>query len=240
MANEMIGEPSDNWGYVKGGDIAAGLAAGLKGYLGMRGALEDSKSEQQYNDYLAQLQQQASEREQQRYDDQQQLEYYKLAQQGELANKRLLAEKAAAERARAQAVEDRDLAYQRKLDELAMQRQQALADRQAQQDYEQAVYTRNRADTVTDNYAQRAFEENKQRRAAYMAEQAQYLKDLDSVMQKKLSAEDYLKWRENPEAYDVNSRVWLNPKRWFGKANNLVPKESAFNQMSDEDLLKGL
>lgn len=52
---ESIGEPTQDWGNVQGGDIAAGLASGLKSYLGFRGAMQDAQNERAYNDYLAQL-----------------------------------------------------------------------------------------------------------------------------------------------------------------------------------------
>lgn len=55
MIADSIQSPTSDWGYVKGGDIAAGLAAGLKGYLGMRGALEDARNQYAYNENQALL-----------------------------------------------------------------------------------------------------------------------------------------------------------------------------------------
>lgn len=52
---EKISDPSLEMGYAKGGDIVAGLTSGLKGYLGMRGAMEDMRNQQAYNDNLAQI-----------------------------------------------------------------------------------------------------------------------------------------------------------------------------------------
>lgn len=217
IAAQSLSRPTTDWGYVKGGDIAAGLASGLRGYLGMRGAMEDARNQQAYNDYLAQM------AEQDRADKiaQQQAEMdYKdraLAQQAALAQNQLDAQAA---------LKQQEIEAQNARAELA--RQQALADRDAQYAHEQAIYDRNRADAVSDLNAQ-----NKAK------QQAQYIQDMNTIAAKNLNAEDYNKWRENPNAYDIKGSNWFGRK--LGFRGDLKPKQSnSFANLSDEDLLKGL
>lgn len=84
-AAERISDPSLEWGYVKGGDIAAGLTSGLKSYLAFRGAAEDAKNQQAYNDNLAKIAEQERQDKlaQQEFDNQYKLD--QLAQQMKIA-----------------------------------------------------------------------------------------------------------------------------------------------------------
>lgn len=220
-AAERLSDPSLEWGYVKGGDIAAGLTAGLKGYLGMRGAMEDMRNQQAYNDYLAQ----AAEQERQDKLGQQAFENdYKerqLAQQAELAQNQLSAQAA---------MKQQEIEAQNARAELA--RQQALADRADQRKYEQKIYDRNRADTLSDTQA-----------ANDAKAQAQFVQDMDEIASKRLSPEKYNQWRENPQGYDIRTRGWYNPARWINGKNYIEPKngqQTNFSNVSNEDLLKGL
>lgn len=217
IAAQSLSRPTTDWGYVKGGDIAAGLASGLRGYLGMRGAIEDARNQQAYNDYLAQM------AEQDRADKiaQQQAEMdYKdrvLAQQAALAQNQLDAQAA---------MKQQEIEAQKARAELA--RQQALADRKEQYAHEQAIYDRNRADAMSDLNAK-----NKAN------QQAQYLADMNAWAAKNLNAEDYAKFRENPTGYEIQGGGWWARK--LGKRADLKPKQSnSFANLSDEDLLKEL
>ena len=203
---ESISDPTEDWGYVQGGDIAAGLASGLKSYLGFRGAMQDAQNERAYNDYLAQL----AERDRADKMDQQQWERnYK-------------------ENALAQDLEKAQMAIDANKEAARLARQQALADRKEQYAHEQAVYDRNREAALADLKAQN---EAKQ--------QAAYLSDMNAQAAKTLNPEDYAKWRQNPQAFDISGGGWWARK--FGKRADLQPKQgNSFANLSDEDLLKGL
>lgn len=211
LVAENLPTPTSDWGYVKGGNLAAGLAAGLKGYLGMRGALEDSRNQQAYNDYLAQL------AEQERQD--------KLEQQGWDRDYK--------ERALAQDLEKAQLGLNTTKEERAMAREQALADRESQYEHERALYDIKRADALADREAQlQAAMEAEKRKQEYdqallaqkteEARKAEMLKDLDTVAQKRLSAEDYALWRQNPDAFDITGDGWF--KRKLGIRANIERK----------------
>lgn len=206
-----IQDPTPDWGYVKGGDIAAGLAAGLKGYLGMRGALEDARNQYAYNENQAQL------AEQERQD--------KLAQQGWDQDYK--------ERYLAQDLEKAKMALEAAKAKEDATRNQQVSDIQAQWAHDQAMYDQKRADALADRDAQiqaaiqtelrkQAYEQRVAEQKAEEARKAEELKDLDAVMQKRLTAEDYAKWRQNPDAYEISGDNWF--KRKFGGRANLSPK----------------
>lgn len=211
VISQSIADPTEKWGYVKGGDIAAGLAAGLKSYLGMRGAMQDMSNQQAYNDYLAQM------AEQERQD--------KLDQQGWDRDYK--------ERALAQDLEKAQLGLNTTKEERAMAREQALADRASQYEHEKALYDIKRADALADREAQlQATMEAEKRKQEYdqallaqkteEARKAEMLKDLDTVAQKRLSAEDYALWRQNPDAFDITGDGWF--KRKLGIRANIERK----------------
>ena len=220
-ASEMIQVPNADASFVKGGDIVTGLTSALKSGLGFYGAMQDAKNQQAYNDYLAQV----AEQERQDKLGQQAFENdYKdraLAQQAELAQNQLSAQAA---------MKQQEIEAQNARAELA--RQQALADRADQRKYEQTIYDRNRADTLSDTQA-----------ANEAKAQAQFVQDMDEVASKRLSPEKYNQWRENPQGYDIRTRGWYNPARWINGKNYIEPKngqQTNFSNVSNEDLLKGL
>lgn len=120
-ASEMLPDPNAEWGILgTKGNIAAGLAAGLKSGLGFYGAMKDAKAEQAYNDALA------AQGEQERQDKlaQQEAEMdYKnraLAQQAELAQNQLNAQAAleAAKFGNQQTLQNNQFAQQKAMEEL--------------------------------------------------------------------------------------------------------------------------
>ena len=215
----MIQVPNADASFVKGGDIVTGLTSALKSGLGFYGAMQDAKNQQAYNDYLAQV----AEQERQDKLGQQAFENdYKdraLAQQAELAQNQLSAQAA---------MKQKEIEAQNARAELA--RQQALADRADQRKYEQTIYDRNRADTLSDTQA-----------ANDAKAQAQYIQDMNAIAAKNLTAEDYNRWRENPNAYDIKGSNWFGRKLGFrGDLIEKKPLQNNYSNVSNEDLLKGL
>ena len=240
IAAEGMQTPDATLGYVKGGNLLTAITNGLKSGFGFYGAMQDRKAEQEYNQALADLA--AKERED------------KLAQQAfendykdrELAQKAELAQgQYANQRDIAQMQIDADALRAKQARENALidaerQRNYAIEDRNYKTEQEQAIYDRNRADALSDMQTKQDYEKALYQQKGIDAQNAELLKNLDAIMQKRLTAEDYAKWRQNPNAYDVYSRAIYNPARWFGKANYIEQKDNAFTQVSNEDLLKGL
>ena len=118
---EFIKEPTSDIGYVKGGDIATGLASGLKSALAFYGASKDALAQQAYNDNQAQLAEQERQDKLAQQAAEQDLKERELAQKKELAQIALEAEQARAKLAREQALQD-----------MATKRAQAVEDWNAQ------------------------------------------------------------------------------------------------------------
>lgn len=227
VMSEMIQTPDNTLGYVKGGNLLSAIMGGLKSGLGFYGARQDRKAQEAYNQELAEqaAQERADRLAQQAYENdykdrqltqQAELAGNQLANQRDIAQMNIDAQEARAKEARANALYD-----------AKQQRQYALEDMQAKQAQEQSIYDRNRKDALADLAAKQEYEKALATQNKIDAQNAELLKNLDAVMQKKLNAEDYSKWRQNPDGYDIISRSLLNPARWFGSANIIEQKNNA-------------
>lgn len=234
IAAQSLSRPTTDWGYVKGGDIAAGLASGLRGYLGMRGAIEDARNQQAYNDYLAQM---AEQERQDKLAQQAWEQDYKeraLAQDLEKAQLSIDADNRRAEIARGYALED---AERRRLQEVAdaeLKRKQAIEDRNAQYRHELSVYNRNRENQLQDALAA----EN--RKQAYEQEQMA-IKQLDPASQQK-----YYQMKQEgqtPEIIDNKvgwvGKIFGRPKYKLSVAE-VVKKGKGYSATEADIMSKGL
>jgi hypothetical protein len=216
---EKISDPSLEMGYAKGGDIVAGLTSGLKGYLGMRGAMEDMRNQQAYNDNLAQI------AEQERQD--------KLAQQA--------AEQDYKDRALAQDLQKAQMAIDATNARAELARQQALEDRKAQWEHDKEVYDLKRADAIADRDVQlQATLDAENRKRAYEEEQLP-VKQLDPASQ-----QQYFQMKQQgmqPEIID-NKVGWVG--KIFGKpkykisVSDALKKRSNYSAVEENIMNKGL
>jgi hypothetical protein len=212
VISESIAAPTEKWGYVKGGDIAAGLAAGLKSYLGMRGAMQDMSNQQAYNDYLAQMAEQDRQDKlgQQAFEND--LKDRALAQEAQLAENQLNAKADEFER-------------QKELE--GIKHANALELQNAQIEREKNIYDRNRADALADAQTKRNFDLALLNQKAKNDKDAEMLKGLDAIAQKRLNAEDYALWRQNPDAFDITGDGWFSRK--VGRKASITPKNQPVN-----------
>lgn len=216
---EAIKEPTSDIGYVKGGNIATGLANALKSGLAVYGAFKDREAQQAYNDNLAQI------AEQERQD--------KLAQQA--------AEQDYKDRALAQDLQKAQMAIDATNARAELARQQALEDSKAQWEHDKEVYDLKRADAIADRDVQlQAALDAENRKRAYEEEQLP-VKQLDPASQ-----QQYFQMKQQgmqPEIID-NKVGWVG--KIFGKpkykisVSDAIKKRSNYSAVEENIMNKGL
>ena len=230
-AADMIQTPDSSLGLLGSkGNWVSGLASAVKSGLGFYGAMKDYENQKAYNENLAQMAEQERMDKLAQQDAEEKFRRDKLAQEllihtnqlgaqrdyqnAQFENQKTLkqmeidAANARAKTARNQSIADRDAqwAHEQELRDLVLK----------QQGIDPTKYGKDEAYTKQVNDMQAA-------KKAY----EQYINDVNAQAAKNLTFEDYVNWRENPSAYDIDGRGWTGRK--LGVRSGLTPKVTSAN-----------